>query len=166
MWEKLVKEACIKTGLIDPAAAVWIAPIVERGEREGLGYQAIARQVRNSGEQLSADEKRALGMRANTKATQKYIGALTPRGREKQYDSAFLVVQRAVHQHALGNPDDLFNDEWIIGVEICAVEDSRTCAAAAKLDGRKFPKGHVPPLPLPECDAEYCRCLYLPVMRS
>ena len=42
-----------------------------------------------------------------------------------------------------------------------AGNDGRTCKAALELDGKRFRKDEVPELPLPECDAEYCRCLFL-----
>jgi hypothetical protein len=164
MWEEQVRRACVDTGLIDPAAAPWIAPVVEQGEREGLGYDAIARMVRSTGDQITADKKRTLGLRANAKVGQRYIDALSPRGKERPMDAAFLVVQRAMHQLALGNPSDLFESSVVDEVEISFAEDDRTCGAVKKLDGQKFRKDAVPQLPLPDCDAEYCRCLYLPVI--
>ena len=164
MWEELVKRACIDTGLINPAAASWIAPYVEQGEREGLGYDTIARNVRSVGDQLTADEKRALGIRANAKACRKYVDALTPLGREKPLDAGFLVVQRAMHQRAVGDPFEIFKPGIVDEVEIMFAADNRTCDAVKKLDGKRYRQGELPRLPLADCDAEYCRCLYFSVV--
>jgi hypothetical protein len=163
-WEKLIAQACVKTALMDPAASSWIAPLVERGESQGLGYDTIARNVRSTGDELSADEKRGLRMRANAKAGRKYVEALTPRGRDRPLDAAFLVVQYAMHQQALGDLSTMFQPGIVDEVEVIFAEDARTCDAVKRLGGKKFRQGEIPRLPLAGCDAEYCRCLYVAII--
>lgn len=36
-----------------------------------------------------------------------------------------------------------------------------TCAAALALQGKRINIGSAPELPLPQCDAEHCKCLLL-----
>jgi hypothetical protein len=37
------------------------------------------------------------------------------------------------------------------------------CAACLALKGKRLPISEVTPLPLPECDLEFCKCLYIAV---
>ncbi len=46
-------------------------------------------------------------------------------------------------------------------IEILFPYDDRTCQAVRKFDGIAIPLDDVPELPLPGCDAEYCRCVYV-----
>lgn len=155
--------ACRDGGLIKADAAAWILPIVEQGERDGLGYDAIARQIRAHGVPLTHEIKRALGMRANAKLGDAYIAALTTEGKTRIMDAAFLVIQRVMHQT---NVENALEDAREFGglLELISPADERTCAAALRLDGHVFAPDKAPELPLPDCDADYCRCLYAAVI--
>lgn len=49
-------------------------------------------------------------------------------------------------------------------VEVVAAEDDRTCEAVWEYDAKYFDIEAVPDLPVPGCDAEYCRCVYAAVI--
>lgn len=49
-------------------------------------------------------------------------------------------------------------------VELLSPHDQRTCHRARSMDGKTFPIGKQPNLPLHGCDAEDCRCLYVAVI--
>ena len=163
-----LEAACRVTGLIDPAAAEWMAPIVQNGERAGLGYDLIAVQVRQFGTPLTAEQKRSIGVRANAKLSVGYLGSLTDKGRAIPLDAAFLVVQRVLHARSCSeNLRQLRRmADSLKGVEILPVEDDQTCAAARRVAEKVFPVSIVPALPLSECNAEYCRCVYSGVPKN
>lgn len=159
-------DACSATGLVEPDAAKWMsktmAPMLD------TGLEAVARAIRNTGDPLSKEEKKELGLRANVKVGHTYLAALTARGREEAYNAAFLVAQRALHSHSI---DGIISDaraasDIIRGLEVVAAHDDRNCSTIKAYDGKVFALDELPILPLPECDAEYCRCIFVAVTRD
>lgn len=156
-----VRAAIDRQDTFEKSAAEWLADAIRDGEADGLGYDQIARNIRSRGAPLSADEKRALGMRANAKVGSGFVEALTAKGREAPMDAPFLLVQYVMHQESLKRHRE--SGEGDFQMELVAVKDDRTCDAARKRDGEIFNVDDVPELPLPDCDAEYCRCIFVVV---
>ena len=54
--------------------------------------------------------------------------------------------------------------DFVIGVEVSAINDGRTCEACRMLDGRIFTLDDAPDLPFAKCTSESgCRCIVVPV---
>ena len=162
-WEDDVASAFSRFGFFKDEAISWMVPII-RQDGEHVGYDAIARKIRNTGDPVSQVERKALGLRANAKVGVQYLGALTEKGREDPMMAAFLVVQWVIHQrtcrrelHELRSLADSLD----VTVEVLVGNDGRDCAEVRKLKGKEFSLDTVPSLPLPNCDAEFCRCLYI-----
>ncbi len=139
----LVAEACGKTGYLDPAAAAWIAPIIDANQN--LGIDEIARRVRGKA----------------TGTGDLYLQALTERGCDDEVKAAQIVVHMALM--TLGRAEKMAqyrkNPRWPL--RFSAIEDDHTCARAKAMNDRIFSQADAPALPLPNCNAEVCRCIYI-----
>ena len=51
-------------------------------------------------------------------------------------------------------------------VEVLAAENDLTCDAVWEYDSKTFDVEKAPDLPVAGCDAEYCRCMYVPVIED
>lgn len=151
-------KACSRTGLLSPEAAEWMLPLVKDHLSES--YEVAARAVRHFGDPVDFATKKSLGVRRNAKLGTTYLSALTDAGRKRALDAAFLVVQRAMQDRSLRHQLASLRDvrSGIDGVRILSVEDDQTCAAAKAQEGALYSLDDVPLLPLPQCDADYCRC--------
>ena len=118
---------------------------------------------------MTADEKRSAGIRANTKISKEYFATLqNPEIVKtlKPKDILHDVYQQAWHRHARAKElSKLRKDKFVAEVEIMNCGDERDCKASFVVNGKKYPIDSVPELPLKECDAPYCRCMYQPVIK-
>jgi hypothetical protein len=119
---------------------------------------------------MSGDEILKLGLRANSKVSNKYYHSLSDKGKEDILGSAFLVTQRILHaesifyQHeqiskSVSNAKDLYEAEVMIPND-GDDEGNNACNAALDIQGKRFQFSEVPDLPLPKCDSDYCRCMF------
>jgi len=158
-----IEKAIIDSGLFKAEASKWISEIIVSNLDKGS--KAIDLAIRTDGELLSLEEKRQHGIRANAKVSKQYLLSLTAEGEKDPIKAAITVVRKILHKRNLQNQKEDILKKEKLGIEmeyefICA-RDDRTCKAALALDGKRFPKDEAPDIPLPECDAEYCRCLFL-----
>ena len=158
-----IEKTIIDSGLFKAEASKWISEIIVSNLDKGS--KAIDLAIRTDGEPLSLEEKRQHEIRANAKVSKQYLLSLTAEGKKEPIRAAITVVSRILHKRNLQNQkEDILKTEKL-GIEmeaefICA-RDDRTCKAALALDGKRFAKDEAPDLPLPDCDADYCRCLFL-----
>jgi len=158
-----IEKAIIDSGLFRAEASKWISEIIVSNLDKGS--KAIDLAIRTDGEPLSLEGKRQHGIRGNAKVSKPYLLSLTAEGKKDPNRAAITVVRRILHKRNLQNQkEDILKTEKL-GIEMeyeftCA-RDDRTCKAALALGGNRFAKDEAPDLPLPDCDAEYCRCLFL-----
>lgn len=156
-----------QSGLFKQDSFDWILEII-LNNREA-SYGSIDRKIRTSGELLSGVEIEKLGLRANSKVSSKYYHSLSDKGKEDILGSAFVVTQRILHaesifsQHeqicrSVPNAQDIYEAEVVLSND-GDDEGNDACNAALSLQGMRFRFNEVPELPLPSCDAEYCRCM-------
>ena len=158
-----IERVIIDSGLFKAEASKWISEIIVSNLDKGSN--AIDLAIRTDGELLSVEEKRQHGIRANAKVSKRYLLSLTPEGGKDPIKAAITVVRRILHKQALQKQKEDISKTESLGIEmesefIC-VRDDRTCKAALELDGKRFAKDEAPDLPLPDCDAEHCRCSFL-----
>jgi len=155
------------SGLFKKDSFDWILEIILNNKN--ASYGSIDRKIRTSGELLSGDEMEKLGLRANSKVSSKDYHALSDNGKKDILGSAFLVTQRILHaesifyQHeqinkSVSNAQDVYEAEVMLSND-GDDEGNDACNAALELQGKRFRFSEVPELPLPNCDAGYCRCM-------
>ena len=156
-----------QSGLFKQDSFDWILEIILNNR--DASYGSIDRKIRTSGELLSGEEVERLGLRANSKVSRKYYHSLSDHGKEDILGAAFLVTQRILHaerifyQHeqirkSVSNAQDVYEAEVVLSND-GDDEGSDACTAALSLQGKRFRFNEVPELPLPNCDADYCRCM-------
>lgn len=170
-----IEKALIDSGLFKADVSNWIPEIILSNIDKGSSSKVIDLAIRKHGEPLSTDEKRQHGIRGNAKVSKEYLLSLTDEGEKDPIRAAFIVVQRILHKWSmrrtevtisniekLNKQTQLAKPSYLeMESELCCARDDRTCKAALELDGTRFPMDKTPDLPLPDCDAEYCRCLFL-----
>jgi hypothetical protein len=158
-----IEKAIIDSGLFKAEASKWILEIILSNLDKGSKVIDLA--VRTDGELLSLEEKRQHGIRANAKVSNQYLLSLTAEGKKDPIRAAITVVRRILHKRSLQKQkEDILRTEKLgteMESEFMCARDDRTCKSALALDGKRFAKDEAPDLPLPDCDAEYCRCLFL-----
>jgi hypothetical protein len=159
-----IEKVIIASGLFKKNSLKWLPEIIMSNFDEGS--KVIDLIIRKTGDPLSHEEKRKYGIRTNAKVSKQYFESLTIKGKKDPVRSAFTVVRRIHHKQAIKYQNENILKTTKRGFEvqyefISGGDDGRTCQAALELEGKRFEKGEVPDLPLPNCDAEYCRCLFL-----
>jgi len=154
------------SGLFKQDSFDWIVKIIS--DNKNSSYGSIDRKIRTSGELMSGEEIENLGLRPNAKISRNYYHSLSDKGKEDIGGAAFLVTQRILHavsifdQHekisrSMPNAPDVYEAEVMLSSD-GDDEGSDACSAALDLQGKRFRFNEVPELPLPNCDADYCRC--------
>jgi len=171
MIKKDPRQLIEQSGLFKTDSFDWILEIILNNM--DASSSAIDLMIRTTGELISSEEKKKLGLRANAKISNKYLNSLTDKGREDILGSAFLVIHRILHAYNILReheqilklvPDakDTYEAEvMVINNEGDEDEDGGTCKAAMALQGKRFKFDEAPDLPLPTCDADSCRCMFL-----
>ncbi len=137
-----------RTGVVDPSAGAWIAPIIEGNWNQG--GDEIARRVRGkftgTGEMWQAAmtvEGKRLG---DVKAAELLVNnALTQWYR--------LRDETRAARYAISNPHFV--------AQFSAIKDRGTCRGAKDIDGKFFALNRRPTLPLDGCDKGHCRCMWV-----
>ena len=112
---------------------------------------------------LSLEEKKSLNLNTRAKYSRELINGLTEKGiSEAGSNKDFMKNMFLRNFHKVSRKYDLehLKELGIKFVIISDCDDERDCKAIKKLK-KKWPIDEVPELPLPQCDAAYCRCTYL-----
>jgi hypothetical protein len=148
---------------VDPLPR-WLKQAAEQhlSATAGGGQPQKITTIRGTGEELSNDEKRALGVRANAKLGRDYVDALSEVGKSENPLGALETCIHRARGRRARKRDLKQAAEWGAGakLEVLAANDERDCQAVRKISGTAFSLENVPRLPLDGCDALYCRCLY------
>ena len=150
-------------GLIRSEASEWIMPLIKALHARGAGYAEMVREIRNQGEQLSKEEKRILGARANLKLGHKFVEALTEIGRVNPAKAADdLVYENYSIPLISANANELRRDKNFkyLYLIVDNSDEKRVCANALRLSKkRRILRVEAPPLPLNGCKKR-CSCWY------
>ncbi|MEP1330584.1 hypothetical protein [Pseudophaeobacter sp.] len=88
-----IDEALEHLGLLKPSAKPSIEALISRCMADG--FKAVALSHRKDGEQLSKDEKKALGIRSNGFMSRRAASELSEAGKLKPLEAHFLTLWRA-----------------------------------------------------------------------
>lgn len=110
---------------------------------------------------LTLQEKKDLGLNTREKYSRELINALTEKGlaTENPNDLFQNIWQANFHKISRNYKLQELKDLGVQYVKIRTCEDERDCKAI-KLCKKRWPIDEVPELPLPKCNAPYCRCDY------
>lgn len=115
---------------------------------------AVAAQYRKRGEQISRDEKKALGLRSNAFMSREAVVDLTEKGRERPLEAHATTLLRAsfsaVRARSIAStPRDRYTT-------LRYDPPFRDCPACAALSGQSVPHESISPFPLDGCSREAC----------
>lgn len=156
--------ACGWRGMLREEWADWFASHVRAGERAGLGIDQIARNIRQDGGVMPLEEKRALGIHGQLKIGRLCFDRLTELGQRDPNKAVAITVHAALFRVSRANQlARMHNNPRAKSVRVVTVGDDGDCEASRRCKNKTYPLGQVPEFPLPECDAEICRCGYISV---
>lgn len=156
--EDAIDEAIINLGLLKPSAKASMKALISRCMREG--FRAVAISHRKDGEQLTKEEKKGLGIRANAFMSQQAASELTDKGKLKPLEAHFLTLWRAdftIHRakYIVGASNYEFGRLTVLG------GPHEGCALCQINSGKKIDPFSISPFPDPECPNEACGIHYL-----
>lgn len=146
------------TGAFKVEAIGWIAEAICQGARDGRGYRQIETGVRDQGAPLSAERKKALGLRSNYRIGDRFAEACQIGVKEAAH-RVFLVTQAASSQAILRNSRRRWKEAGVTHVRLMPCNDERDCETSRHRRDERMRVDEAE-LPLTGCDAEYCRCTF------
>ena len=147
-----VQESIAALGYIKPEFDTALAIMLEANE--GQNPTEIARKYRAIGEQLSRDEKRALGLKANAFFSRQALESLTEKGRSNIKDALATTLLRAMF--------GFFRDRTIARAKAADIHQFRVspshsgCPACDRLNGQLISSNEAAFFPPPDCAREAC----------
>lgn len=111
---------------------------------------------------LTLEEKKALGLNTRQKYARELINALTEKGLVAEKPNDLLKNIWLANFHKISQKYELqhLKDMGLKYVQILDCDDERDCKAVKRCK-KRWLIDEVPELPLPGCDAKYCRCEYV-----
>ena len=111
---------------------------------------------------LTLEEKKELGLNTKRKYSRELINGLTEKGLAAENPNVLVENIWLANMHKVSRKYKLqeLKDAGFKYVRILDCNDARDCKAV-KLCKKRWPIDEVPELPLPNCDAPYCRCMYI-----
>ncbi|GHV28088.1 hypothetical protein AGMMS4952_10950 [Spirochaetia bacterium] len=110
---------------------------------------------------LSLEEKKTIGLNTRQKYSREMVETLTELGLRHENPKRILEILYYRNYHKICGKYELIRLRrvGIDTVEILDCNDERDCQAIKKFK-KVWPIDQVPELPIPGCNAEYCRCCY------
>lgn len=112
---------------------------------------------------LSLEEKKFLNLNTRAKYSRELINGLTEKGiLEAGKNKDFVKVMFLRNFHKISRKYELLRlkELGLNKVAISNCDDERDCKAIKRLK-KHWNIDEVPELPLPQCTADYCRCMYI-----
>lgn len=118
--------------------------------------------LRNTGEPLDKDEKRALGVSTNAKLGRDYVDALSEAGRaDRPLRAIEVCLHRARNRRARKRTlQQAAESGGEASIQIVTADEQRRCQAVDAIADQVYRLSEVPRLPVDGCDALDCACTY------
>lgn len=155
-----VRNAIRDLKLISPEFEDWVVGVVTASQR-GEGRRADL-VPRGGPDQMTADEKRAAGIRVNAMMTKPHYARLTEKGRSRPLDALDITVRHvtfAAHRH-----EELERARRRGVVQVKAMAPFPHCPGCAMLDKQPFAIDTVPSLPVEGCSQDVCAVRFQPII--
>lgn len=157
-FQALAREAIERLGYIKPEFEGTIAVLLEQSCLRGPG--AVATWYCGVGDQISSEEKRALGLGSTTRFSRNALELLTERGRRNLLRAHVATLddglRRLRWQDSCGKAYDQGTDRLKI------IGPHRDCRGCLGLSGRTISSRDAVLLPPAECDMELCQLVLQP----
>lgn len=158
----LIESTLSRSGFVRPEKLQDLMQII-RATHGPFARVSSRNAAADDGPLLTVAEKKVLGLNSRMKYHAGLIHCFQPEAfrtiEPKQYVAD--VQLDAFHRVSKKGALDGLRALGVEMVELSHVNDGRDCARVGKLK-RTHRIGDAPELPLPDCDAPYCRCIYLP----
>lgn len=150
------REAISALGYLNVEAEADIAKILPLCFQHGP--RAVATKYRKHGEQISDDDKRALGLRRNAFYSKRAFALLTEKGRSNPLEGIVLTLSRAGHTVARWRT--VQNGKPVADAKIIMLGFDRTCPGCSRLNKQIVETADASPFPPHDCDRENCGLLF------
>lgn len=150
--------AAKSSGYFKQEALSIISEKIRENTRPGYGYI----EPFDKADCLTLEEKKTLGLNTRRKYARELINALTEKGLAVENPNDLLKNMWLASFHKISRKYELqhLKDMGLKYVQILDCNDERDCKAVKRCK-KRWLIDEVPELPLPHCDAEYCRCSYV-----
>lgn len=156
-----VDEAIKKLGYLKPESAQKILQLIEQSPAQPAS--AIATKYRKDGEQIEAEEKKRLGIRANGFMSTSALADLTDKGLAAPLAAHEQTILRATLAHAravsLAKERSLGVTQWE-----CVTAHEADCPGCARMNGQAFSADEILPTGPQDCFREACAIGYIPIV--
>lgn len=115
---------------------------------------------------LELEEKKKYKINTRQKINKDFFYLLTEKGKHQEYILLELENIILSSEFKINNSYEL-REYKKLGIKYVKIEycnDDRDCPAVKRYCNKKFELRQVPSLPLPECTADLCRCIYSPII--
>ncbi len=154
-----VDEAIESLGYVKPDAASKLVRLMQ--DNESQHPRQISTSYRNEGEQLSSDEKKALGLRANSKMSKDALSDLSDKG---------LNMPLAAHEQTILRAQLAWSRAKSMAAEIdmgvskweCLAPFPTECPGCKRLDGQIVSASEAVPTGPHDCFREACAISFAP----
>ena len=128
---------------------------------EGVPSKQLATKHRKQGKQLSAEEKKSLGIRVNSFFSKRAFAELTEKGIKNPSHAHYLTLWRARMYASRARSVRLANEAECYG---CTIRGGlrEECPVCARLDGKKVSANEARPQGAEDCPREVCVISYSP----
>ena len=111
---------------------------------------------------IGLEEKKQYKINTRQKVNKDFFNLLTDKGKHQEYILLELENIILSSKFKINNIYELreYKKLGIKYVKIECCNDDRDCPAVKKYCNKEFELSQVPELPLPECTADLCRCIY------
>lgn len=157
-----VDEAIQSLGYVKPEAAPKLCDLITHDPT--LSYRSVSTAYRKSGTQLSTDEKKALGIRANAFMTKEALAELTDKGRANALGSHEITMRRAAFAHGHVREIAEAQRAGVSSWKVMAAPGE--CPGCQRLNDSNLSAGEILPTGPHDCAREACALVYLPKLRS
>lgn len=151
--DRALDKAIEKLGYIKPEAKPrLVASILDHSDQ---CLDAIARAHRKNGDQLTAAEKKEIGLRANAAMSREAFAELTEQGLENPLAAHAAVISRAVLSASRAQT---LSDLRVQGLRTCEAVAPfvKDCPGCKEIDGQIMPIADVDPYGPPACFRAAC----------
>lgn len=154
----VIKEMLIRTQFADDTRAAEFASIIAPMMRE-YRKPVVVKALRELGDILSPDERRALGIAGRASVGRRFAEALTDKGKADPKRAAECIVGEVF------TADSRHVQRWLIFKEkslayIKIWGDDKDCSQSRSYAKTVVPWDDLPFFPLARCDADHCRCSF------
>lgn len=153
-----VDEAIQSLGYVKPEAASKLCELITRDET--LSYSSVSTAYRKEGPQISADEKKALGIRANAFMSKEALADLTEKGRNNPLSAHEITMRRAAFAHGRVREITKAQEAGVSSWKAISVPGE--CPGCLRLSDTKLCAEEISPIGPPDCAREACAICYLP----